>query len=280
MKFPVHRLTAALKDRVLRLAGLDIKAEYINSFPSAQNTLDIFKGEWASKLPPPHQDLIAGKASLFEDGRITWLGKRLSDVEQMHVLECGPLEGGHTYMLENLGVASILSVEANTRAFLRCLVLKELLALQRSRFVLGDFVSYLRNSKRYDLIVACGVLYHLVNPVEALALMSRATDRLYIWTHYFDHVKVNARPSLAGRFQSSEIYEHEGFRYTVYKQNYQSRLGNPGFMGGSEHYSHWLSREHLIGALNFFGFDGVEIQFDRPDDAAGPNISLMATRRT
>lgn len=278
MKITSKKLNAVVKDRVLRLAGLDLKAEYITTFPSAQNALDIFKDEWASRLPAPFQDLKAGDTGLFEDGRINWLGERIGDVDQMHVLECGPLEGGHTYMLERLGVASILSIEANTRAFLRCLVLKELLGLQRSRFMLGDFVSYLRNCSRYDLIVACGVLYHLVNPVEAIALMANATDQLYIWTHYFDEDKVKAQPALARHFQSSALMEHNGFRHSVHRQNYQTRLGNPGFMGGSEYYSHWLSREDLLGALAFFGFNDIAIQFDQPDSLHGPNISLMAKR--
>jgi hypothetical protein len=157
MKFSLKKLNAAVKDRALRVAGLDLKAEYITTFPSEQHALDIFKGEWASKLPLPFKQLIAGEAELFEDGRITWLGERLVDVEQMHVLECGPLEGAHTYMLEQLGVASIVSIEASTRAFLRCLVVKELVGLERSRFLLGDFISYLRSGERYDLVVACGV---------------------------------------------------------------------------------------------------------------------------
>jgi hypothetical protein len=278
MKFPFKKLNAVIKDRALRLAGLDLKAEYIRTAPSVQNALDLFKGEWASRLPPPFHDLSAGEATLFEDERIDWLGDGLGAMDQMHVLECGPLEGGHTYMLERLGAASIFSVEANTRAFMRCLVVKELLELKRSRFVLGDFVSYLREGKRYDLVTACGVLYHLTNPVEAIALMSRATDTLYIWTHYYDEAKIKARRMLAHHFQEPSTAIHEGYQHAVHRQHYQLRLGNPGFMGGSEHYSNWLTRDGLLGALGFFGFNDVTIQFDRTDSPAGPNISLLAKR--
>jgi hypothetical protein len=278
MKFPLKKLNAALKDRALRLAGLDLKAEYVHSPPSAQNSLDIFKGEWASKLPPPFQDLKAGESRLFEDERISWLGEVLGTISEMRVLECGPLEGGHTYMLEQLGAASVLSVEANTRAFLRCLTLKELLGLRRSQFVLGDFVSYLRKREPYDLVIACGVLYHLTNPVEAIALMSRVTDALYVWTHYYDDAKIKARRILSHHFQEPSSAVYEGYEHSIYRQHYQLRLGNPGFMGGSEHYSNWLSRDGLLGALTFFGFDDLTIQFDRTDSPAGPNISLLAKR--
>src|ERR1700744_4908288 len=110
MKFTLKKLKSAFKDRALRLSGLDLKAEYITSAPSPQNSLDIFKGEWASRFPPPFQELRAGEARLFEDERISWLGQVLGTISRMHVLECGPLEGGHTYMLEQLGASSILSV--------------------------------------------------------------------------------------------------------------------------------------------------------------------------
>jgi hypothetical protein len=233
MRFPLKKLKSAFKDRALRLAGLDLKAEYVNGAPSPQNSLDIFKGEWASKMPPPFQDLKAGESKLFDDERISWLGEVLGTVSQMRVLECGPLEGGHTYMLEQLGAASILSVEANTRAFLRCLTVKELLGLSRSRFVLGDFVSYLRQGERHDLVIACGVLYHLTNPVEAIALMSKVTDTLYVWTHYYDEAKIKARRILSHHFQEPSSAVHEGYQHSIHRQHYQLRLGNPGFMGAT-----------------------------------------------
>lgn len=273
------KLKSVVKDRALRLAGLDLKAEYISSFPSAQNSLDLFRGEWASRLPSPFENLTAGEAELFNDPRMAWLGERIDNLETARVLECGPLEGGHTYALEKLGVASIVSVEASSHAFLRCLVAKEIVGLQRSQFLLGDFVSYLRTGKRFDLIVACGVLYHLVNPVEALALMSKATDQLYIWTQYYDEAIVKSRPVLAHHFGVSIASEYVGFHHTLHKQIYQTRLGNAAFMGGSESYSHWLSRDDLLGALDFFGFNHIEIQFDDQEAAAGPNISLMAKRK-
>ncbi len=278
MKNRLQKLNAAIKDRALHLAGLELKIEYINTPPSPQNALDIFRGEWFAKLPPPFANLNAGDGPIFEDPRIIWLGQRLDNPGSLHVLECGPHEGAHTYMLEKLGVASILSIEANTHAFLRCLVLKELLDLKRARFMLGDFVSYLRTSGRYDLVVASGVLYHLVNPVEAIALMSRVTDQLYIWSHYYDEPRVRTHPMLAHHFKSTSSAEYAGYTHSLYRQHYQTRLGNAGFNGGSRHYSHWLSREDLIGSLKFFGFDNLTIHFDHPDDAAGPNISLLAKR--
>jgi hypothetical protein len=280
MKITLKKLNAAFVSGLIRLSGLGLKAEYITSAPSAQNALDLFKGEWASKLPPPFEHLVAGEAALFDDNRMKWMAEQLADMRGMSILECGPLEGGHTYMLKQFGVESILSIEASTRAYLKCLVLKELLGLHGSHFVLGDFVSYLRDSKRFDLVVACGVLYHLVNPIEAIAYISKATDQVYIWTHYYDRKMIESQRVLSHRFQSSKQSEFGGFKHTLYRQHYQTRLGNPGFMGGSAEYSNWISRDDLTGALEFFGFNEITVQFDQSNGPAGPSISLLARRRT
>jgi len=279
MKKTLKRLQAAAKDRALRLLGLELKIEYVTTAPCPQNALDIFKGEWYAQLPHPFEALQAGGGRVFEDERIAWLGTQLEHVEALDVLECGPHEGAHTYMLEKLGVASILAVESNTHAYLRCLVLKEVLQLRRARFVLGDFVSFLRNCGRYDLILSSGVLYHLSNPVEAIALISRATDQVYIWSHYYDEKAIKAHPVLAHHFQSCTNSNYEGFEHRLHRQHYQTRLGNRAFNGGANNFSNWLSREDLIGALKFFGFNDLTIQYDRIDGPAGPNISLLAKRR-
>ena len=63
------------------------------------------------------------------------------------------------------------AIEANTRAYLKCLIAKELLDMSRLGFLLGDFMEYLRGDPDHvDVCFASGVLYHVPNPVETLAL--------------------------------------------------------------------------------------------------------------
>jgi hypothetical protein len=120
---------------------------YVQGSPSDQKALDIFKGEWSSQLPGACKELKAGTVPLFEDARMVWAAEQLGGFSGQRVIELGPLEAGHTYMLESLGAESILAVEANKRAFLKCLIVKEILRLNRSRFVLGDFVSSFERTK-------------------------------------------------------------------------------------------------------------------------------------
>ena len=113
------------------MATASILDAYVKSAPSAQNALDIFKGEWASVLPPPYNHLQAGGIPLFQDQRAAWALEQLGGCQGQRVLELGPLEGAHSYILQQHGAASVTAIEANTRAYLKCLIVKELLGLDR-----------------------------------------------------------------------------------------------------------------------------------------------------
>lgn len=253
--------------------------EYVQTVPGPQNALDIFHDEWSSRLPGEFGRYVAGTANLFEDGRIGWLAEQLGGVSGKTVLELGPLEGAHTYQLERLGAASITAIEANTHAYLRCLIVKELLGLQRAHFECGDFVEYLRaQPPRYDVVLASGVLYHLQTPVEVLGLIAAITDRVFIWTHYYDADVISANPVLACKFTGSALETYQGFSHTLYRQEYGDTLDQTGFCGGSRPFSCWLSRADIVGALKHFGFDDIRLSFDVPQHFHGPAFGVVALR--
>lgn len=251
---------------------------YVRTAPSAQNAVDIFKGEWASRLPPTLLgDVRAGEVPLFDDDRIKWAIEQFGGARDFTALELGPLEGGHSYMLERQGAASVLAIEANVRAYLKCLITKELLGLQRVNFLCGDFVEYLRSTtNRFDVIVASGVLYHMRDPVELLALMAAHADNLFVWTQYYDESMVRGKSKRALKFSSHKSAESAGFRYTAHRQEYPRRLS--GFCGGSESYSIWLSRPDLLGALAHVGFKDVRIAHEQLDHPNGPCFSFVAMK--
>ncbi len=253
--------------------------DYVPSAPSAQNAVDIFAGSWASRLPPPYDGLRAGDTSLFDDKRVEWAIGELGGVLGKTVLELGPLEGGHTFMLERHGAESIVAVEANRNAYLRCLIAKELLGLRQSRFLCGDFIEYLRTtSDRYDVCVASGVLYHTQNPVELIALTAAHAQRLFAWTHYYDAAHV---PSRIGRSRIVPCgsSEYEGFRYGLYRYRYGLSLGWRGFCGGPAPFAYWLTHDDLLGALEHFGWTDVKIGFHDPRHANGPALAFVARRK-
>lgn len=248
---------------------MNILDQYAMSGPSAQNAVDIFKGEWASKLPDGNP--LAGSSLLFEDARIEWFAEQLGGFRNKTVLELGPLEAGHTYMLERLGAASILSVEANTRAFLKCLIIKEVFDLRRARFLCGDFIEYLRaNQQQFHVCLASGVLYHMTDPVELIALLAKTTDHVCLWTHYY-------HPEL-GPSGSRQSAEYAGFAHTVYRMSYGGELNLARFCGGGRPYRCWMAREDIIKAFQHFGLTEITIGFDHRDHPNGPAFAMAASR--
>jgi hypothetical protein len=243
--------------------------QYIMSAPSPQNAIDIFEGEWASELPDP--SLIAGSITLFDDYRIKWFAEHLGGFQNKTILELGPLEAGHTYMLERLGAASIVSIEANTRAFLKCLIVKEIFDLEHTRFLCGDFIEYLRsNQQRFNICLASGVLYHMTNPVELIALLAETADNVCLWTHYYD-------PDVI-QFQSSQEAEYAGFAHTLYYRAYGEGANWAGFCGGGRPYCYWMTRDDIVRGLKHFGLTEITIGIEEPQHQNGPAFTLVASR--
>lgn len=257
---------------------MNILDQYVRSVPHAQNAVDIFKGEWSSKLPL--KDVSSGTIPLFEDARISWASDQLGGVKNKKVLELGPLEAGHSYMLEKMEASEIVSIEANTRAYVKCLIVKELLKLNRVRFICGDFIEYLKaNQTKFDVCIASGVLYHMKNPVELLYLISKVSDNIFIWTHYYDKEVIENNSAIRGKFPSHLPSEYRGYSHILHRFEYKDALKFGGFCGGSSSYSLWMSRREILDCLNYFGFNKIQINFDQPNHPNGPSFAIVASRQ-
>lgn len=243
---------------------------YTSQAPSAQDTLDLFRGEWSSRVPLAFAS--TGHADLFRDDRITWLIEQDQSYHDKTTLELGPLEAGHTYMLERSGY-DVTAVEGNSRAFLKCLVVKELLQL-KSRFLYGDLNEHLKTTEPVGLCVASGVLYHQLDPIRTLQLIATKAERLFLWTHYYD-------PNLCASalFSHPEIPKAAPFPHTLYPRSYLQALEWNGFCGGPAPMANWLSRADLLQAMDYVGFQIQATAFDHPTHQNGPCLALYAIRK-
>lgn len=259
---------------------IKIQDKYILNEPSGQNIIDIFKGEWSSKFPEG-KNLITepGTAQLFEDPRVIWAENILGSFHQSAILELGPLEGGHSFMFEERGAMKVTAIEANTHAFLKCLCVKEIFNLKNVEFKLGDFMSYLHhNSESFDLIFASGVLYHMKDPLQLLKLIAKATNKVFIWTHYFDKSIISLNPDIAHKFSDLCSVDYEGETFFYSTQSYKKALNWKGFCGGPATDSIWLTRDSILKALSLFGFVNIVIGFEQLDHINGPAFALCASK--
>ena len=184
-------------------------------------------------------------------------------------------------MLDRLGASEVTSIEANQQAFLRCLISKELLGIPSASFLCGDFMAYLGDAvdrqARWDLCLASGVLYHQQDPVTLLELATRVSDRLFVWTHYYDAGILDRRQDRIAKFAAGSEQTTAGFRHTLYRYEYGEALDWQGFCGGLASWTTWMSRADIVGALEHFGFQVIGT-LDDLDNPNGPAFCLAARR--
>lgn len=278
MTLPAAITRATAVARRLALGRLLGSAGLVTTAPSAQTAVDAVSDAWASRLPPPLQGVSAGHIDLFEDPRITWAFDNIGGVDGRTVLELGPMEAAHSYMAQQAGASHVTCVEANTKAFLKCLVVKELLQLDRCAFLCGDVLEYMAASNEdFDVCIACGILYHMTEPVKMLDLISRRASRLVMWTHVYDDAALSNR-HLAKKLGPATEVEHDGFRHRVHRYDYGVQTRLSGFCGGTQPYTNWLPRDELVRALTHFGWSDIRIGFDEPHHPHGPALALSAVR--
>jgi Protein of unknown function (DUF1698) len=250
-------------------------AKFCKHAPHPQNAVDLFHSRWASDLSEVLPEIRSGSSKLFaKDVRPRFLlehfGNAFGNLEGRRILELGPLEGAHTYQLERLGADEIVAVEANAEAYLKCLIVKELLGLKKARFLYGDFVEFLRERHDiFDIIFCCGVLYHMEDPLTLIELMANRTDRLFLWTHYW-HADSEAR-------REAVPIERFGDRFVYYRQPYPGRDSGT-FWGGNAGCFSWLSREDIVRALHCCKFTNLDVHAEHVDHPHGPCFSISAWR--
>lgn len=251
---------------------------YVTSMPTAQTAIDCLPG-WNCALPG-HVGVSAGKSTFYADGRIVWGLQQFGSVAGKAILEIGPLEASHTYQIEQYGPGLLHAVEANRLSYLRCLVVKELLQLKIARFFLGDCQAWLEGQEqRYDLIVACGVLYHMWDPVRLLELMAARSDAIFLWTHYASETALPLGDPRRGPFLgNAEVELRHGVEVRTYRRSYHGAWTNTSFCGGIHDEHRWMERDDILAVLRALGFADIRISNDEPDHPNGPSFCIFAQR--
>ena len=250
------------------------KSKFEQRVPSAQNAIEIFADHWACDLSGLVPDTHAGATKLFtDDGRPGFAMKAFAGDRagrKLRVLELGPLEAAHTYQFEKMGVDEIVAVESNIEAFLKCLIVKNLLGLKNSKFLLGDLIEFLKvDSSRYDFIFCCGVLYQLQDPLTLIELMAARTDRIFIWTHCYSRKMHGRLPEIAVRY-GDEAYVYHCF---VYNDRNSAK-----FLGGNKPTASFMSREDLMRAFKQHGFVNFDLHDEDLNHPGGPCFSMSMWR--
>ncbi len=261
------------------MAEHPVENPYAEASPHAQQTLDLFKGRWASRLPI--EGVSTGETPLFDDPRVGWalthLNRLGADTSQCDFLELGPLEGGHSFGLIRNGVKSVTAIEANKQAFLKCLVAREVLGHARVRFLLGDAMAFLQTSETcYDVVFASGFLYHMQDPVKCLELIALRARALFLWTVYWDEQFARENPLVRAGSDGVHAIRYKGRDLRLHRHGYGGGIDYSRFWGGPDTHSHWMEREDLKLVLRLNGF--TEIHEELETNPNGCALKLVATK--
>ena len=171
------------------------------------------------------------------------------------------------------GAASIVGIETNVDAFLKCLIVKEILDLKKTRFMLGDALEFLNKTEdRFDMVFCSGILYHMSDPVALIKAICNVTDKCFIWTHYYNDE--------CGNTDGNRTKRHVnilGFDADYYELEYPQR-NNRSFLGGNKNLRAWMTRDDIVACFKYFGLNNVILLGDAPLNPAGACLSFAASR--
>jgi len=182
-------------------------------------------------------------------------------------------------LVEKFGAASNLAIEANTTAFLKCLIVKEILGL-KTRFLLGDFNKYLAEcTQTFDVVLACGVLYHQDDPLDLIERMTKVADRICVWTQFYDRESLaEFNPALLRLFGDMPVVkEFHGRRIELRDRFRQEARMRSRFTGLGHRRSRWLTHQGIVTAFEALGYRIETILVD-PRHGNGPAITFVASR--
>lgn len=248
--------------------------------PGHQQAIDLLPG-WNCSFPG-ELDLRAGPLGLFTDERILWAIETFGTLKDKTILEVGPLEGMHTYMLNRERPRRIDAVEANRLSYLRCLITSQILGLDRAHFFLGDAQQWLETRhETYDLIIASGVLYHMRDPVGFLKAAAQRSDALFLWTHFFLDEAMKPDDPRRWPFSGKVVVRTVGnVEVRCHERSYKNTAGNSSFCGGMSDRHYWLDRDDILSALAVLGYQQIDIMGEDLAHPGGPCFSLLARRTT
>lgn len=260
-----------------------IRPYYEKRTPSPQTVTDLFRGSWKSALPG---NIASGEAAMFDDSRPRWAASQIEGgFAAKSILELGPFEAYQTYLLLKEGAREVVSVEANSINFLKCLCVKEIYGLNTAQFLFGDILNFVHECRRrYDVVWASGMLYHLQDPVYFIERVADLADYIYVWTHYFDNAIIGTLSNGQERhFQPchDKVRRIDGRNILLHARSYLIPDYNRDlpmyWEGGLADITYWLSKEDLFWLFKRSGMAIKSVESTNTTVNGLPAVGFLAS---
>jgi len=133
-----------------------------------------------------------------------------------------------------------------------------------------------QSTQLYDLVGACGVLYHMRDPLGLLGLCARKAPALFLWTHYVADSERERAAQAKSPYYS--IDPRLGFDVRLFERSYLGAEQADKFCGGVFDNPRWMFRDDLPKALAALGYDDVRIGHEDLKHCNGPAFCIYARK--
>ena len=191
------------------------------------------------------------------------------------VIEFGPMECAQTAGLVDLGVKSVLGIEARATSFIKSMIAGYCFGWKNVSLVMDDFHNAdAEKYGRFDLVFAHGVYYHSFAPFLFFENLMSLADNVFIGG-YTTNASQPAKASTALNY-TDERLEYEGKQYRVR----QIRIGN-SFNTAINQFAYHFDRDDLLRFFEDRGYDLTLISDEPSGDPWGDwFLRFLAKKRT
>lgn len=229
---------------------------------------------WTSHNIPltESESTINGKKLIGDDERTIAIKKNLrfflgrrDGLAGLRVIDLGCLEGGLSFEMAREDMI-VTGVEGRVSNYDRCKLIKKYYELPNLDFILLDVKNLQKDIHGvFDIILCCGLLYHLDNPLVFFEIIQKMSNRNAFWfidTHTAPvHEEDLQKCVFKNNLSTLDTTKHHNVEYSGrwYKEyNEDSRTEDP-FAAISNYRSFWLTEESLIKAIYNVGFKQIYV---------------------
>jgi hypothetical protein len=178
------------------------------------------------------------------------MNRYFSICKNKNVLEIGPFGGHHSKMILEQQPTELTVVEPNIEAN------DQLAKLNISNIINDDIFHYLQSKNLFDVVICCGVLYHLPHPLYLLELIANMSDPEYLilesicvdkfyLTNEIDNTPGNRQINDSWKSCKLNLLIPDDYYETIainlgYELIHKDSINLPDILGNSKHNS-WIS---------------------------------------
>lgn len=230
---------------------------------------EIRKREWTGhniSLTPTEFTISSSIPLISADERtiaIKSLIRRIaSHSSNLRVLDLGALEGGLALEMAREGW-QVFGIEGRRVNFEKAELIREYFGLKNLQFQLRDVKTLDRRLDGvYDVILCCGLLYHLDNPfefLETLADLAMPQGLLFLDTHVAPDDRAAQFGTHARQLSEETMFQHRSRTYDGrwFSEPQSGSVLDQQWSAVSNERSFWPSRRSLIRGIYHAGFHSI-----------------------